>query len=174
MTEYYCFAPPLSALFQRLTRPFLLLAVLLLDRDCVESLRSKGYRVVASDLKPHKNPIPIQDFDWSSSPVAVVFGNELTGITEEMCEACDHTFYVPMVGLADSFNLSVGSAITLSYLKLLGGIKPGDLTEKEREKLLLRWIMKSVRGSIHILRREGFDLPKNFSLATKVGGYITK
>jgi len=140
----------------------------------VKALQSRGYRVIASDLKLVKNPIPIQEVDWSSSPVAVVFGNELVGITEEMREACDQTFFVPMVGLADSFNLSVGSAITLSYLKLLGGIKPGDLPVCERERILLQWVMKSVSGSVQILRREGFDLPRDLSLKTRIGGYVSK
>lgn len=103
--------------------------------DCVKALKARGYRVIASDLKPDRQPKPIQDVDWASTPVAVVFGNELVGITEEMREQCDETFYIPMLGLADSFNLSVGSAITLSYLKLLGGIKPGDLPPDEKDKV---------------------------------------
>lgn len=89
---------------------------------------------MASDLRPGVSQ-PIQEVDWSCQPVAVVFGNELVGITEEMRGLCDGTFYIPMMGLTDSFNLSVTSAITLSYLKLLGGIKPGDLAPSEREKV---------------------------------------
>jgi hypothetical protein len=62
-------------------------------------------------------------------------GNEERGITDEMRELCDETYVIPMRGFAESFNLSVGCALTLAYLSSLGGIKHGDLPDEEKEKV---------------------------------------
>jgi tRNA (guanosine-2'-O-)-methyltransferase len=122
---------------------------------CVAALKAQGYRVLASDLKPGTEPLPIQEVDWAGQKVAVVMGNEERGITDEMRVACDGTYYVPMKGFAESFNLSVGTAVTLAFLDSLGGLKHGDLPQGEKELLYLRWLIKSVPQGAAILRREG-------------------
>lgn len=40
-----------------------------------------------------------------------------------------------MLGFAESFNLSVSTAVTLAYINSLGGLKHGDLSSDEREKV---------------------------------------
>lgn len=42
-------------------------------------------------------------------------GNEDRGISDEIRELADETFYLPMCGFAESFNLSVATAIVLAY-----------------------------------------------------------
>ena len=60
-----------------------------------------------------------------------------------------------MMGFAESFNLSVSTAVTLAYLSSLGGLQHGDLTQTEKDRLVLRWLIKSVPQGAKILRREG-------------------
>lgn len=43
-------------------------------------------------------------------------------------------------------------------------LKHGDLPEDERRKVKLIWLMQCVRGSEHILRREGIDVPREMML----------
>ncbi len=119
------------------------------------ALKAQGYRVLAADLKPGTTPSPIQETDWAGQKVAVVMGNEERGITDEMRDACDGTFYIPMMGFAESLNLSVGTAVTLAFLSSLGGLKHGDLPQPEKDLLFLRWLIKSVPHGPAILRREG-------------------
>jgi len=123
--------------------------------ECVAALKAEGYLVLASDLKPGTSPVPIGEVKWAAQKIAVVMGNEERGITEEMRALCDGTFQIPMSGFAESFNLSVGTAVTLAFLSSLGGLKHGDLPQEERERLVLRWLLKSVPMGAAILKREG-------------------
>jgi len=47
--------------------------------DCVKYLKSKGYRIIASDLSDGSVSTSIWDVDWESVPVAIVMGNEERG-----------------------------------------------------------------------------------------------
>ena len=47
-------------------------------------------------------------------PICIVMGNEDRGISDEMRELADETFYLS--GIAESFNLSVATSITLAYM----------------------------------------------------------
>ncbi|EJK49840.1 hypothetical protein THAOC_31244 [Thalassiosira oceanica] len=54
-------------------------------------------------------------------PVCIVMGNEDRGISDGMRSAADATFRLPMVGFAESFNLSVATAVTLAYMSAASG-----------------------------------------------------
>ena len=69
---------------------------------------------------------------WLRGPlphrVALVFGTESTGVSNELLAACDRRVYVPQHGFADSLNVGVAAALATSHvLKLVGG--GGDLVE---------------------------------------------
>ena len=46
-------------------------------------------------------------------PVALVFGNEQTGVSEEIIAMADGNFIIPQVGIIKSLNISVACAVTL-------------------------------------------------------------
>jgi len=105
-------------------------------RECIEELKRQGFRVVATHLDEKAKPISSIDF---LSPVAVVFGNEKDGISNEMIELADETMIIPMAGFVQSFNISVAAAITfyhifLERMRAFGRV--GNLSEEE--KLVLR------------------------------------
>ena len=93
------------------------------------------------------------------SRVALVFGNEEQGITPQMRALCDRRVFVPMKGFAESFNLSVACAVALASITAAGGVAAGDLAAAERRRLLLRWMMLSVKNAQPLLRRAGVELP---------------
>ena len=69
---------------------------------------------------------------WLREPlphrVALVFGTESTGVSNDLLAACDRRVYVPQHGFADSLNVGVAAALATSHvLKLVGG--GGDLLE---------------------------------------------
>ena len=86
-----------------------------------------------------------------AEPVALVFGNERLGVTEQMRTACDIAFTIPMQGLSESFNVSVATALALHWgrvareavlrrsLSLESAEPVGDLSEAERRDLELRY-----------------------------------
>ncbi len=48
-----------------------------------------------------------------AEPVALVFGNEHSGVSEEIIEMADGNFIIPQVGIIRSLNISVACAVTL-------------------------------------------------------------
>lgn len=52
-------------------------------------------------------------------PICIVMGNEDSGISDTMRQLVDVTFTLPMVGFAESFNLSVATAIVLAHLSAM-------------------------------------------------------
>ena len=137
-------------------------------KQAVEDIKSQGYRLYASDLNP--NSRDIRDIDWNqeTNPICIVMGNENDGISEEMRNMADETFTLPMSGFAESFNLSVATAITLAHLSACskdgkGPLRPGDMTQHEINCLRLRGILNSLaqkKLGKAVLKKEGIELPK--------------
>ena len=78
--------------------------------ECLTQLRAKGFKIVATHLI--KKSIPYDSLDYTQ-PVALVFGNESEGISEEALRMADHVVRIPMIGMAQSLNLSVSVGIIL-------------------------------------------------------------
>ena len=72
--------------------------------ETYEALRAKGYRIVAT--LPHEQDTMIGELDITQ-PTALVFGTELTGLTQEAIEHADAYVKIPMYGFTESFNISV-------------------------------------------------------------------
>lgn len=145
--------------------------------SALKTLRGQGFKIYASDLNP--NAKDIHTLDWGSNnnnngnskiyddKICIVMGNEEMGISDEMREGADVTFFVPMVGFAESFNLSVSTAIILAHLTAKGGdnqgpIKPGDLDHHEVNCLRLKWMMNSMthkKLGKALLKKHGLNLP---------------
>jgi tRNA (guanosine-2'-O-)-methyltransferase len=46
-------------------------------------------------------------------PIALVFGNEHSGVSEDAYKLADGNFLIPQVGMVQSLNISVAAAVTL-------------------------------------------------------------
>ena len=77
--------------------------------SCVSHLRVKGYKI-ASTLPGASLQLPDVDF---TQKLALVFGNENTGVSKALSDASDFHFSLPMTGFVHSLNLSVCVAVTL-------------------------------------------------------------
>ncbi|KAL1507012.1 hypothetical protein AB1Y20_007874 [Prymnesium parvum] len=87
---------------------------------CVAQLRAEGFILCAAMAPVEASPgqggqaLDLGDLDFSR-PVALVFGNERHGVSEEMRRACDSGFSIPMRGLVESLNVSVAASIALHW-----------------------------------------------------------
>lgn len=79
-------------------------------KDCIASLHASGIPVVAVEVAD--NAVPYTQFDWPK-PVAVVFGNEVTGISESVQRLCDATVCIPMCGYKNSVNVATAAGVLL-------------------------------------------------------------
>jgi len=76
-----------------------------------KELKQKGVQVIAVEQSPHS--ISISNFK-PRLPVAIVIGNETTGISKEVLDIADTIVELPMYGVNKSFNVW-GSAAVVAY-----------------------------------------------------------
>jgi tRNA G18 (ribose-2'-O)-methylase SpoU len=81
-------------------------------KGAVEHLKSEGYRIFA--VEQVEKSIPLHEFSFDSTDkIAVVFGNEVTGISGDVLEKCDGFLEIPQFGMKHSLNVSVAAGIVL-------------------------------------------------------------
>ena len=76
----------------------------------------------------------------------------LPHVSRAFIDRADQAFYIPMVGLTQSFNISVAVAMTLYAAISSGHFGEGTLSEAERDELLGRWLLRDVKAAKQILR----------------------
>lgn len=118
--------------------------------DSINQLKAKGYRTVATTLREGAVPIAELPVD---KPIALVFGTELTGLSQEAHDACDDFAYLPMVGFTQSFNISVSVALCLQTLtqrlRQTDFYKP---TDQQLADLRLSYLKRSVPNFERIMQ----------------------
>lgn len=111
--------------------------------ECIGKLHAEGFKVYASMLS--KNAVDFFDLDLTEK-VAIVVGNEHRGISEEVAQKADKTFYIPMHGMIQSLNVSVATAVVLFEAKrqrILKGMYPSkDLSKGEVDSIIDQWCSK--------------------------------
>ena len=115
--------------------------------ECFSHLRSDGYRIVAADVGD--GAVPISETDMTGR-CAVVFGNELEGLSAAARNEADAVVTVPMEGFAESFNISVAAAVALYevHRQRVGRYgSSGDLSDDARSRIRAVWYAKTVTNS---------------------------
>ena len=115
-------------------------------------LKQQDYKIVVAD--PGEEGIMIEELDVDDK-IALVFGNELRGISTKALEMSDKRVRIPMYGFTESFNISVSAAICLNTLvtKQHAAGKFTGLSDAEKDSLKLKWYRKIVRKS-DLIERE--------------------
>jgi tRNA (guanosine-2'-O-)-methyltransferase len=76
----------------------------------VDSLKSKGFQIIAAHLSPTADDYRTVDY---TRPTALLLGSELRGVSDEAAALADRHAVLPMRGLAASLNVSVAAALFL-------------------------------------------------------------
>jgi len=80
--------------------------------DAVKKLRADGYRIVA--VEQAENSTMLQDFKVTpGEKYALIFGNEVNGVSEEVMGEIDECIEIPQFGTKHSFNIVVSAGIVL-------------------------------------------------------------
>ena len=116
-------------------------------KQCLSSLRNDGYRLIATSGEAEKLVGEV-DFDQKT---ALIFGSEHPGISNDVTDMADEVVRLPIVGMVESYNLSV--AVALSLYTAFNQIKELDvgLSKSEKEELLAEFYRRSVPNSDKIL-----------------------
>ncbi len=115
--------------------------------ECINHLKAKGYKIVATT--PHTNDCLIEELPIDQ-PIALLFGTELDGLTDVALEHADAYVKLPMYGFTESYNISV--CVALALYSVTERMRKDEsinwqLTELEREEVLLDWAKKVVKHS---------------------------
>ena len=88
--------------------------------DAVAELRSQGYRIYSIELC--QGSIALQDFDTAPGErYAVVLGNEVKGVQQDVVDASDGAIERPQFGTKHSLNVSVTAGMVIwEFAKKLG------------------------------------------------------
>jgi len=78
--------------------------------DCFAALRLNYSTILTTHLS--SDAVDLYSVDLTQS-IALVFGNEHSGVSDEIRELADGNFVIPQVGIIRSLNISVACAVTL-------------------------------------------------------------
>ncbi len=120
--------------------------------NCIQTLKIKGYRVVAT-LPAEKDSL-VQNLDLSS-PIAFLFGTEKQGLSDEAISQADEFVKIPMYGFTESYNVSVSSALVMMNVveRLRNSQIKWQLTDDEKIDIKLQFLRASIREVAKIEKR---------------------
>lgn len=122
-------------------------------RRCMESLKEKGYCIVATSPQSGNRSLHEISID---QPIALVLGQEHIGISDMVKEAADAFVAIPMQGFTESLNIAAAAAILLQELSHRIRTTPGipwALSEEEKNELRSIWTLKNLYRNELLIER---------------------
>lgn len=120
--------------------------------DSLKDIKNRGYKIVA--VSPERNATMLPDYQ-PKEPLALVFGTEWEGTTDELLDFADETLAIPMYGFTQSFNVSVAASICMYDLKqkLINSGIDYKLSEEKLLEMKIRWAVNTIPSGKQILDR---------------------
>ncbi len=80
--------------------------------DAIAELKEKGYRVFAAEQA--ENSLPLHQLGFNpDDKIAVVFGNEVTGVEQSTISLCEGCIEIPQWGMKHSLNIATAAGVVL-------------------------------------------------------------
>ena len=121
-------------------------------RECLASLKQRGFAIYVTWLGEGTVGLPELDF---SGPVALVFGNESRGVSDDALALADARYAIPMRGFSQSLNVSVAAAVSLARAidrREAQRGSHGDLPDAEARELRERFYVLAVKQRSRIAK----------------------
>ena len=120
----------------------------------IADLKSRGFRLYVADLADDAHTPDSVPVD---GPLAIVFGAELVGISDEARALADGAIQVPMRGLTESLNVSAAAACALYRMaeRRRSHVGGGDLSDAVQAKFLEQWIAREQKAHEGMVARVG-------------------
>lgn len=123
----------------------------------VADLKSEGFQIVAAHLSA--TAVDYHEVDYTK-PTALLMGAEKDGLSIEGREAADLHITIPMVGMVESFNVSVAAGIILNearHQRQMAGLYGRQrISQSEYDRLFFEWAHPKIRD---YCQRYGFEYP---------------
>jgi tRNA (guanosine-2'-O-)-methyltransferase len=109
--------------------------------ECFAEIRKRYDKILTTKISAESKNV--YELDLTQS-LALVFGNEHAGVSDECTRLADGNFLIPQVGMIKSLNISVACAVTLyeAYRQRneKGFYKSPNLAEEMKEQLWKKWM----------------------------------
>jgi tRNA (guanosine-2'-O-)-methyltransferase len=117
-------------------------------KDCFTELHNKEFNIYSTAIVENGENYSLYDLDFSQKS-AIVLGNEVMGVSEEVIKNADKNFLIPMFGMIQSLNVSVTAGICIfeAVRQRLKAGKYDESTHNENELnlKLQKYILKADR-----------------------------
>jgi tRNA (guanosine-2'-O-)-methyltransferase len=123
-------------------------------RECLLHLKAEGFAIYVTHLDGGARPLGELSF---AGKVALVFGNESRGASDEALSLADASYLIPMHGFVQSLNVSVAAAISLAHAverRVAERGRHGDLSEAEAAALRERFYGLAVKQRARVAKAE--------------------
>lgn len=108
--------------------------------ECIEALRKKYQKILTTHLS--SDAISLHEIDFTES-IALVFGNEHEGVSDDLRAKADGNFIIPQMGIIQSLNISVACAVTIyeamRQKKNAGHYEQVSLSNERMNELMSEW-----------------------------------
>ncbi len=118
---------------------------------CVAQLRKNFTKILTTHLS--SDAVQLYDIDFTES-VALVFGNEHAGVTEEFRALADGNFIIPQMGIIQSLNISVACAVSIyeamRQKMVAGHYDHASLPKDQMDTLLTQWGVEELTPETYV------------------------
>jgi len=83
--------------------------------DIIIKLKSEGIKICALELTD--SSIPHYNFVKNNFPIALIIGNEISGVPQELLDLCDYSIEIPQYGIKQSLNVAVAYGVAIFDLR---------------------------------------------------------
>jgi tRNA G18 (ribose-2'-O)-methylase SpoU len=80
----------------------------------IEALKNKGYTIASLEIT--NQSIPVQEIKKEHFPLALIIGNEVSGVSEAALSASDLILEIPLFGKKESLNVSIAFGVAIFLL----------------------------------------------------------
>lgn len=84
-------------------------------KEIILQLKRQGIKICALELT--ESSIPYYTLRKENFPMALIVGNEISGVSQELLDLCDLSIEIPQYGIKQSLNVAVAYGITLFDLR---------------------------------------------------------
>jgi tRNA (guanosine-2'-O-)-methyltransferase len=114
-------------------------------QQCFQELKKKGYKILVTSPKAKRfiHEIPVEQ-----QKIALVFGNEIKGVSANAIAQADELVKIPMFGFTESYNISVSAALCMQHFvnEIHNKVPNYNLSQQEQEEVLIAWMQKIIKN----------------------------
>ncbi|MEC7646311.1 MAG: RNA methyltransferase [Bacteroidota bacterium] len=79
--------------------------------NAVLKLKKNGYHIMAVEQADKSSKL--DNFSLPNKPIAIIMGNEVDGVSEDVINICEEVIEIPQFGTKHSLNISVATGIVI-------------------------------------------------------------